>query len=123
VFELAKTPQGYAANPTLLVSFDHTNGARPNGPLLADGNGNLFGTTSQGGAQIVNGTVFEIIDSGFVTNTLFAGKPGKGDCYGESVLALRRINPNLDAAAQARGLDNAEALQAAVLHYCRRSWR
>jgi len=123
VFELAKTPQGYAANPALLVSFNHTNGARPNGPLLADGNGNLFGTTSQGGAQVLNGTMFEIINSGFATNTLFAGKPGKGNCYGESVLALLHADRNLDVAAQARGLADAGALQAAILHYCKRSVR
>src|SRR5262249_23912723 len=51
VFELAKTPQGYAATPSILVSFNHTNGAWPNGALLADGNGNLFGTSSSGGSQ------------------------------------------------------------------------
>jgi uncharacterized repeat protein (TIGR03803 family) len=123
VFELAKTPQGYAAKPTILVNFNHTNGARPNGPLLADGNGNLFGTTTQGGAQVLNGTVFEITNSGFVTNTLFAGKPGKGNCYGESVLALLHADLNLDIAAQARGLADAGALQVAILHHCKRSVR
>jgi len=50
-----------AAQPTLktLVSFNGSDGSQPLGGLIGDGNGNLYGTTSQGGAQGV-GTVFEI---------------------------------------------------------------
>ena len=59
VFEIAKTAGGYASTPTTLVSFDGTNGAQPCGGLIADANGDLFGTTSEGGAQR-DGTVFEI---------------------------------------------------------------
>src|SRR5262249_1120008 len=44
---------------TTLVSFNGTNGARPFAGLIADAHGDLFGTTSQGGANDV-GTVFEI---------------------------------------------------------------
>jgi uncharacterized repeat protein (TIGR03803 family) len=126
VFEIAKTPEGYASTPTILVSFGRfaNDPHAPTAGLIADRAGNLFGTTAAGGVYgNVFGTVFEVTDSGFVPSQALtlAGKPGKGDCYGESVLALRQTNPNLDAAAQARGLDNAEALQAAILHYCRRS--
>ena len=60
VFELANTAAGYSFIP--LVSFclqaGCTDGALPNG-LVADIDGNLFGTTQQGGAN-GSGTVFEI---------------------------------------------------------------
>ena len=62
VFEIKRTLTGYANAPTTLVSFDGANGGSPQGSLIADANGDLFGTTPAG-----NGTVFEITDSGFVT--------------------------------------------------------
>ena len=58
VFELAKTANGYAASPTFLVTFDDTDGGSPVG-IIADANGNLFGTTAVGGAND-HGTIFEI---------------------------------------------------------------
>ena len=57
VFEIAKTASGYASTPTTLVSFcAHTNGsdlplATSRAGLIADANGDLFGTTSLGGAN------------------------------------------------------------------------
>ncbi len=48
------------AQPTTLVSFNGTNGELPRGSLIADSNGDLFGTTELGGANGV-GTVFEIV--------------------------------------------------------------
>ena len=59
VFEIAKTVGGYANTPTTLVSFDTTDGADPVAGLIADSNGDLFGTTNVGGAMGL-GTVFEI---------------------------------------------------------------
>jgi uncharacterized repeat protein (TIGR03803 family) len=59
VFEIAKTVSGYASTPTVLVSFNGADGKHPSGGLLADANGNLFGTTNLGGANDL-GTVFEI---------------------------------------------------------------
>ncbi|MBV8824881.1 MAG: VCBS repeat-containing protein, partial [Hyphomicrobiales bacterium] len=59
VFEIAKTAGGYASSPTVLVNFNRTDGAAPDGALLADANGDLFGTTSQGGSSGF-GTVFEL---------------------------------------------------------------
>jgi uncharacterized repeat protein (TIGR03803 family) len=59
VFEIAKTAGGYASTPTTLVSFNRTNGAAPEGGLIADSNADLFGTTTEGGANS-DGTVFEI---------------------------------------------------------------
>jgi uncharacterized repeat protein (TIGR03803 family) len=60
VFEIVKTASGYASTPTTLVSFDGSNGAHPQGSLIADANGDLFGTTAYGGAYN-DGTVFEIV--------------------------------------------------------------
>jgi hypothetical protein len=62
VFEIVKTGAGYSSTPTTLVNFDFTNGASPTGSLIADANGNLFGTTSGGGYGA--GTVFEIVKTG-----------------------------------------------------------
>jgi uncharacterized repeat protein (TIGR03803 family) len=67
VFEIAKTAHGYASAPTTLVSFNGTDGAEPTGSLIADAHGDLFGTTTYGGAD-GNGTVFEITGSGFSTH-------------------------------------------------------
>ena len=60
VFEIAKTAAGYAGTPTTLVSFNGANGEEPGGSLIADSNGDLFGTTDRGGVNNLNGTVFEI---------------------------------------------------------------
>ena len=65
VFEIKKTAAGYASTPTTLVSFYHDVGSDPDAGLIADANGDLFGTTSGGGANS-RGTVFEITGSGFV---------------------------------------------------------
>ncbi len=52
---------------TTLASFNGTNGAKPGAGLVEDGSGNLFGTTSVGGAS-GDGTVFEVkADSGTIT--------------------------------------------------------
>jgi uncharacterized repeat protein (TIGR03803 family) len=59
VFEITKTGHGYASTPTILVSFNGTDGSGPVGGLIADAHGDLFGTTRQGGANN-DGTVFEI---------------------------------------------------------------
>jgi len=61
VFELVK--HGGSYTPTTLFSFDGTDGSGPVGSLIADSKGNLFGVTSQGGANN-DGTVFEIAKHG-----------------------------------------------------------
>ncbi len=65
VFEIAKTGSTYGSI-AVLASFNGTNGSVPYGTLIADAGGNLFGTTSGGGANS-DGTVFELTSSGFVT--------------------------------------------------------
>jgi uncharacterized repeat protein (TIGR03803 family) len=59
VFEIKKTPTGYASTPTTLVSFNGADGASPAGSLIADASGDLFGATVDGGLS-GDGTVFEI---------------------------------------------------------------
>ena len=66
VFEITKTASGYASTPTTLVNFNGTNGSDPSASLVADANGDLFGTAAFGGAN-GDGTVFEITGSSFVT--------------------------------------------------------
>ena len=60
VFEIANTATGYAGTPTTLVSFDDTNGRLPGGSLIADANGNLFGTTNEGGKATPNNNRFKM---------------------------------------------------------------
>jgi uncharacterized repeat protein (TIGR03803 family) len=75
-FELKKTATGYASTVTTLVTFGNDNGKDPGGSLLANANGNLFGTTQEGGGQhndgYTYGTLFEITGSGFATGAAAA---------------------------------------------------
>jgi uncharacterized repeat protein (TIGR03803 family) len=94
VFELVRTASGYSLQT--LVSFDFTHGAAPAGPLIMDAQGDLFGTTLQGGPGS-KGTVFELVHAGagYTLQTLasFDGANGsfpyaglvadaQGDLYG-----------------------------------------
>jgi hypothetical protein len=62
VFELVNSGGSYTY--TTLVSFDGTDGSSPNGGLILDASGSLFGTTYTGGGGSDAGTVFEIPLSG-----------------------------------------------------------
>lgn len=70
VFELAKTATGYASAPEVLVNFGSyaADGQAPLAGVMADANGNLFGTAANGG-QSDGGTVFEILNNGGVYAT------------------------------------------------------
>ena len=70
VFEIEKTAGGYASMPTILVSFDESSGFEPEGSLIADANGDLFGTTTIGAANN-DGSVFEVAK----TSTGYASTP------------------------------------------------
>jgi YVTN family beta-propeller protein len=48
----------------------------------------------------------------------FAGKPGKANCYGQSISALTRQYHGLNAAAAALGYSSAKALQNTILAFC-----
>ena len=87
VFEIAKTGDSYASTPTTLANFNGTNGAGPSGGLIADANGDFFGTTDEGGANGV-GTAFELVANGgsYALTTLvsFNGTDGYGPVAGLS---------------------------------------
>ncbi len=57
VFEVS--PSGGAWVETILSGFNLTDGAFPQGGVILDGHGNLYGTTANGGAN-GEGTVFII---------------------------------------------------------------
>ncbi len=88
VFEIAKTRDGYAGTPTVLVSFNGADGAWPEGALIANAAGDLFGTTYQGGAY-GDGAVFEIAKTsdGYASApTLLASFNGSNGWYPEAAL-------------------------------------
>ena len=62
------------AGPTTLVSFNGSNGANPYAGVIVDANGNLFGTTEEGGAS-GDGTVFEILNAGTAAAPVYARTP------------------------------------------------
>ncbi|MCX6927535.1 MAG: hypothetical protein NT154_30660, partial [Verrucomicrobia bacterium] len=55
-----------AGTLTTLVSFSGNNGSHPHGGLVQGSDGDLYGTTSRGGASI-NGAVFKITPGGVLT--------------------------------------------------------
>jgi uncharacterized repeat protein (TIGR03803 family) len=70
VFEIAKTATGYASTPTIVVGFGSSINSAPTATLFANAAGDLFGTSSDGGATPYDdGTVFEVTGSGFVTGS------------------------------------------------------
>jgi uncharacterized repeat protein (TIGR03803 family) len=75
IFEVAHS----SGTITVLASFNGTNGATPTGPLIMDGSGNLYGTTSGGGANNA-GSVFELVHGSGTITTLasFNGSNGSG---------------------------------------------
>ena len=77
IFELAKG----SSSITLLSTFDFANGWDPNGGLLMDGAGNLYGTTSNGGiSNDDQGTFFELAKGSNTITVLasFEGTTGHG---------------------------------------------
>ena len=109
VFEVAKTARGYVRTPTTLVSFKGTDGAYPTGGLIADANGNLFGTTQMGGAY-GDGTVFKL--------QTFAGLPGHPNCVAKSVSTLVQKYGGLNAVTTALGFPSVNALHDAIMAFC-----
>jgi uncharacterized repeat protein (TIGR03803 family) len=75
VFELVKG----SGTITALASFDGTDGANPQAGVILDSAGNLYGTTSSGGASGY-GTVFELFNGSGALTTLatFNGTNGAG---------------------------------------------
>jgi uncharacterized repeat protein (TIGR03803 family) len=89
---LATAAPAFAANTEqVLYSFaDGTDGAFPGAPLIFDGNGNLYGTTSNGGA-FGYGTVFELSPAnggGWAETTLHSFNYNGTDGFGPSGLVF-----------------------------------
>jgi VCBS repeat-containing protein/uncharacterized repeat protein (TIGR03803 family) len=95
VFEIVKTASGYASAITL-ASFNGSNGANPMGGLIADANGDLFGTT-YGGANGA-GTVFEIVKtaSGYASAITLASFNGSNGSNGSDPVAGLTADANGD---------------------------
>ena len=82
VFELAHG----SGTITTLASFNGTNGAMPEAALILDGSGNLYGTTSSGGA-LHDGTVFELTPgSGTITTLASFNRPIGPSAYAALVM-------------------------------------
>ena len=73
----------YNFNFSSLVGFNSTNGKQPESTLIADGQGNLYGTTSIGGANS-DGTVFKMSAGNHLVTTLatFNGTNGANPMAG-----------------------------------------
>ena len=69
VFEIKNTPAGYVSAPIIVATFNLSNGSAPAAGVIADANGDLFGTTAWGG-QFGDGTLFEVTDSGFMIRSI-----------------------------------------------------
>ena len=110
VFEIEKTPGGYASAPTTLASFVPADGKlslnRPK-TLIVDANGDLFGTTDPS-AQNSGGVVFEIvrIPTGYESMpTIVSDFNGLGDGSLGANLVVD-ANGNLFGTTQAGGVNN-----------------
>jgi uncharacterized repeat protein (TIGR03803 family) len=106
VFEIKNTAAGYASTPITVASFNGADGSMPVYGLIADSNGDLFGTTSAGGPS-GDGTAFEITNSGYVTAGSAAARASDGvflwntdgqaaiwGMDGTNVIAGGTVNPN-----------------------------
>ena len=90
VFEIANTgttsAPAYATTATTVYSFAGSDGAHPQGGLITDANGDLFGTTS--GDLETAGSVFELIHAagtaGTYTERTLATFTGEGSAAGSS---------------------------------------
>ena len=107
VFELSPTQSGWVE--TTLHTFQNgSDGADPLGGLIADSNGNLYGTTSIGGVN-GGGTVFELTPSsgGWTFNVLYSltGNP-RSQTGPKGLLAL-------DSSGNLYGITNSEGPQSA----------
>lgn len=102
VFKL--TP-GSPWTETILYNFggySQSDGSQPSGPLVIDSEGNLYGTTYQGGNYFLNaGTVFEVSPAGY--ETVLYDFVGNADGAGPSGGLLRDSHGNLYGTAYRGG--------------------
>jgi large repetitive protein len=77
---------------TTLANFDVVDGTEPYGGVIMDGEGNLYGTTSQGGGGLGYGTVFELSPQTTTTTVTGASSPNPS-VYGQSVTLSATVAP------------------------------
>jgi hypothetical protein len=97
VFELVNSASGYASTPVTLYSFANTpDGYYPSSGVILDGNGDLLGTTTNGGAD-GGGTVFEIFNtaSGYASTDTILYSFTNGADGGGPVMGLTLVNGTL----------------------------
>jgi FG-GAP-like repeat len=88
VFEIVKTANGYDPTPTVIVNFNGMTDVGLGASLVADANGNLFGTTQTGGGANNSGTVFEITGSDFVVPPVLTAGANASYVAGAAPVAL-----------------------------------
>jgi uncharacterized repeat protein (TIGR03803 family) len=90
VYELSPSGNG-TWTETILYNFTGRNdGGYPLSPLTMDGSGNLYGTTTFGGANGGGGTAFELslTNNAWIETTLYSFNSGAADGFQASGLAL-----------------------------------
>lgn len=106
VFKVSPTSNGWVES--VIHTFQYSDGAYPLGGLIADSNGNLYGTTSIGGSNN-GGTVFELTPSNggwnFQVLYNFTGNP-RSQVGPEGLLAI-------DSSGNLYGVTNSEGTQSA----------
>ena len=75
---------------TTLATFILANGNWPNGGLIIDNSGNLYGTTRFGGAAN-DGTVFELTPETSITSS------NASPAYGQPITFTATVSPNVGA--------------------------
>jgi uncharacterized repeat protein (TIGR03803 family) len=99
VFEVLKG----SGEATTVASFDQANGQGPQGELVMDSHGNLFGAASTGGANN-EGTVYEIASGSNAIQTIASFNNAQSDGEGPSNITLDG-NGNLYGTAEYGGIN------------------
>jgi uncharacterized repeat protein (TIGR03803 family) len=96
---------------TRLITFNGTNGSGPSTPLVQGQDGNLYGTTWQGGANS-QGTIFKVTPSGNEFNLLysFCAQPNCADGSAPLGSLLQLANGNFYGTTFTGGANNFGAL-------------
>lgn len=85
------TPNGSGYDESVIYSFTGgSDGSEPDAPLIADANGNLYGTTLDGGGTCGCGVVFELTpgQSGYTESVLYTFQGGSDGANPSSELLL-----------------------------------
>jgi uncharacterized repeat protein (TIGR03803 family) len=106
VFELTPTASGYW-NETVLYTFVGSGDGRfPAAGVIFDGSGNLYGATSEGGANNA-GTIFELTASnGWALNLLYSLPSGSGYSVGPTYSMIMDSAGNLYGTTASGGSNN-----------------